>query len=451
MARERPWKWEEFAPEEQKAAAGEINRIGKQTATGAVQAIGKLRSASEKPGSKEEYREKAGKLADRLEGVAPKLKDTPITLRGATSRRKSAWNRAIDYARSSGEALPGSGWYLEHSDAIHEARGDIPFHTAAAASASLSPGKDPKVDELPAFQVLADLHNKDHTITTGGESGPVSNVSPAQLGKYLTVAASENSKGVDSPAVTSSHPDFHIGGRAHERNTVKAIQVLRGEMTGNDANPPTTGPKTASYERSILDAGTASSAERLDYLGIAYHAVHGDPNQGMIQFSQAGPVPVPVSDTSILSGEHDTAEDTWMQAISSGQKLVAKYPGGRTMSPAKRAVDKGASGDMSQFSKRGAGIANDKDKPGTAYVHAFNNKATRQAAAEVGPISFNQHGEAINVPSVMMQEVAWTQARRDAGGDAPFNAQQRQRQEEFTAAAKREAAERLHPQKETLF
>lgn len=450
MARERPWKWEEFSPDERKAAAGEINRIGQQTATGAVESIGKLRAAAAKPESKPEYREKSAKLADRLEGVAPKLKDTAITMRGAASRRKSTWERAVAYARESGEGLPGAGWYLGHSDEIHEHRGDVPFPTAAAASASLSPGKDPKVDELPAFKVLADLHNEPHTVTKNGETQPVSTISPAQLGSYLTVAANESSRGLENPTITSSHPDFAIGGRAHEKSTVKAVKVLRGEITGQEANPPTTGPKTASYERSILSAGTASSDERLDYMNIAHHVVHGDPNQGMFQFSKTEPGALP--DTSILSGEHDTAEDTWMQAVTSGQKMSAKYSGGRTMSPAKRAVDKGASGDMSQFSKRNAGLPNDKEKPGTAYVHAFNNKATRTAAANVGPVSFNQHGEDIVVPSVMMQEVAWTQGRREAGGDAPFNAQQRQRQAEFKAAAKKESqVPAVDPDQGTLF
>jgi len=35
----------------------------------------------------------------------------------------------------------------------------------------------------------------------------------------------------------------------------------------------------------------------------------------------------------------------------------------------------------------------------------------------------------------MMQEVAWTQARREAGGDAPFNASQRQKAKADKAAA----------------
>jgi hypothetical protein len=68
-----------------------------------------------------------------------------------------------------------------------------------------------------------------------------------------------------------------------------------------------------------------------------------------------------------------------------------------------------------------------------SVVHAYNNAATRAAAEAVGPVAHNQHGESIGVPAVMMQEVSWTQARREAGGDAPFNQAQR-RQEAFHAA-----------------
>jgi hypothetical protein len=57
------------------------------------------------------------------------------------------------------------------------------------------------------------------------------------------------------------------------------------------------------------------------------------------------------------------------------------------------------------------------------------------AAEGVGPVSFDQFGQHIGVPSVMMQEVAWTQARREAGSDAPFNASQRQKAKADKAAA----------------
>jgi hypothetical protein len=81
-------------------------------------------------------------------------------------------------------------------------------------------------------------------------------------------------------------------------------------------------------------------------------------------------------------------------------------------------------------------IAKEITKEGA--VHAFNNKATRMAAEGVGPVSFDQFGQHIGVPSVMMQEVAWTQARREAGGDAPFNASQRQKAKaDKDAASKR--------------
>lgn len=443
--RESPLRWEDFTPGQRRGIEREISRIGKQTKSGAATSVSKLRKAGEKGTS--DYSKAAPQKASRIEAASAAFKDKPISLRGAVQRRVDAFSRAISYARENNVPLPGAGWYVDHADAIQEARGGIPFRAAAAASAALSPGKDPKKDELPAFRELARLHHPNpetgepHTVTNAsGEPTPVSELSPKNLAKLATRAASGKAD------ISSSSPTFGQAGRPHERMIERGIEALRQDIPAETANNPLSGPKTSSYFWSIAHAGEMTNDERIDYQSVAHHLVHGDPDQGMFMFSQSAPGgPSP---ESLLSPEHDTAEDTWMQSLTSGQDLLAKNKAtGRSFSPAKRAVDKGAPGDMAQFSKPNAGLPRDARLTPQAAVHAFNNKATRQAAQELGALSFNQFGENINTPSVMVQEVSWTQGRRDAGGDSEFNAAQRQAEKEKKAAEKKAMTEQKAAQK----
>lgn len=429
---DRPLRAEDFTPKQLRGIQQEISRIGKQTKSGAATAAGKLRKAA---GGTSEYAKGAAAKARRIEQASRGFKDKPITLAGAVQRRQEAFGRAIQYAREESVPLPGAGWYFGHAGEIDESRGTIPFRSAAAGSAAMSPGKDPKTEEIPAFQELSRLHNDpEHTVTYGGETTPAHKLTADYLAWLATIAATEKNQGVE-PSVTSSSPTFSQAGLPHERMIARGISAIRGDIPAETANNPMTGPKTSSYFWSITHAGEASPDEATDYEGIAHHIVHGDPNQGMFQFSRKEHGELP--ETSILSPDHDTAEDTWMQAITSGQALSAVNPEtGRVYSPAKRAVDKGSSGEMSQFSKRKAGLPNDTSITSQGAVHAFNNLATRQAARGMGPVSFDQFGNNIYVPSVMMQEVAWTQARRDAGGDAPFNQEKAAKEKAAKAAAK---------------
>ena len=429
--RTTPLRWEDdLTGKERAGAQREISRIGKQTKSGTAEAVAKLRAAGEEGNS--DYSRMAGHKADRVEAAGRAFKNKPITLSGATQRRQEVWQRAIDYARNTGKSLPGAGWYVGHSEEINAARGDIPWRRAAAASAALSPGKDPKADEIPAFTELARIHNEPHDVTVKGKTTRASQMKPEHLANIATKAAGGD-KTIESTSKTFPH-----AGKAHEAMTARSIQAIRGDVSAETVNNPLSGPKTSSYFWSIAHAGEMTNEERIDYESIARHAVNGNPDQGMLMFSQTAPGGP--SRESLLSPEHDTAEDTWMQAITSGQDLSAVNPDtGRKFSPAKRAVDKGAPGEMAQFLKREAGIRDDPNVTKQGVVHAFNNKATRDAAANVGPISFNQFGEHIQIPSVMMQEVAWTQARREAGGDAPFNKQQREAEKAAAKAAKSDA------------
>jgi len=430
--RTTPYQWEDMPRSARSGTSAEVNRIGKNTKSNVASSVEKLRATENNPSNGSENRIKSGKKADVLENIQSTFVDKPITMAGATSRRVGAFERARGYARSESASLPGASWYFGHSDEVKAATPGINFPAAAAASASLSPGKDPKVDELPALGALSAIQTGDHTVTVGKETQAARNLSPQQLAAHLTTAAGENSKKLDR-TVTSSYQDFHIGGRPHENMTARGISALRGDVPPHEVNNPVSGPKTSSYFRDILHAGEATTEERTDYESISHHLVKGQQGQGMLMFSQ--PTDSNISKDSILSPDHDTAEDTWMQGLSSGQKLQATMDG-KSFSPAKRAVDKGGPGEMNVL-KKAANLPTEIDS--VSAVHAFNNKATRKAAAETDTGTFNQHGEEINVPSVMMQEVAWTQARREAGGDAPFNKQQREKAKADTKSEKAEA------------
>lgn len=426
-ARRTPLRWEDLTGTQQKGVAKEISRIGKGTRTNVTETIATNERLAE-TSSTAAGRKKASHKAQAMREVEPHLRDKPITLKGATQRRIDSVHRAVDHAREHGEALPGAGWYFQHRDQIMSGAEGFDAHTASAAAAALSPGKDPKQDELPAVHGLMELHRGDHTITANGQTRKVSDIPSQELSDLVTTAKAERAaeaRGSTAPrTVTSSMDDLHVAGRAHAHSTHKAIKTLRGEVAPERANDPVTGPKTASYARAIHHS-ESGTPEHLDYMGIAHHMAHGDPNQGMLQYSR----PVPgerISQDSPLSPDHDTAEDTWMQAISSGQKAHAvgsnSTGNARHYSPAKRAVDGPA--DPNKLLARPAGIAGDTSISRQGAAHAFNNKATRDAAKALSPVSHNQHGEAIDVPSILVQEVAWTQFRRDAHGDAPFNRQQ---------------------------
>lgn len=440
MSRSEAFRWEDMKSSERAGTQRELSKIGKSTASNVPSAIRAYKETAEKETNNPETRKKAAARAATLETISDSFVDRPISISGATSRRKGYFSDSIGSARESGAAGPiGFDWFFKHADEVKEASEEFDFDAAAAASAALSPGKDPKADELPALRALSELHRGDHTISIdGGEPMAVRSLSPVQLAKYLSKAAKEGNAA--EPKVTSSYEGFRAGGRAHEGSTARAVAGLRGDVPPGRVNNPVSGPKTWSYEHLIRQAGNATPEERLDFMNIGHHLVHGDENQGMFIFSKAEPGEYEQND--LFSSQGHTPEDTWMQAITSGQPIQTTV-NGKSYSPAKRAVDKGGPGEM-QINKEPANLRVEM-KPESA-VHAFSNKATRQAAEETQSGTFNQFGEEIGVPSAMLHPAAWTMARREAGGDAPFNAQQRKEQKASISAEK--AAERAKKQAE---
>lgn len=444
----RPTTKDDYTPEQWSHITSRRSELGANTRTNAVQTVEENRRRAYKTNSIA-ARKKYLHQANSVEAALPFLKDKPVTSVGAANRRLDLFEQHVASIRAGDSGLEGLSWYPDHRGEINGIAASHGFDSeqAAGVSAVLSPGKNPKVDELPALNGLLGLlhsHNDHHihipaTVdhSTGelkdpGFTGKVNDpeLKDRTLSRGLSRAAGERSMGragkpVDR-SVESSHPDFEDAGLAHGLNTEKAIRMIRGGSSFSDEVNPNTSPKVWGYGAGI--SNSRQSAEELDYRGVAYHLAHSDPNQGMMMFSQqeAGQK---MSDDSILSPKHATAEDTWMMAISSGQDEVASGPTGRTLSPAKRAVSDGGPASPYDMTKGDSPLRGHSDLTMVGANHAFDHNATVNAAARYGPVTFNQHGEDVALPSVMMQSGAWTQVRRNAGEDSEWN--KRSRSDEF--------------------
>lgn len=241
--------------------------------------------------------------------------------------------------------------------------------------------------------------------------------------------------------------------------------------------------------RHVPEVAENQSANALDHIGIAQHFVHGDPNQGMFMFSRESPDPdatpasrrrvrefarnsgrpveeyapkpttftrtTPEGETksftqdngfkvlppdrgvanepSILSVERDTPMDQWEMAAFSGAppsstRGITNKNGtvvNRRYSPAKRIVDAGMPGGLDNINKESLGLPDDPRVTVEGVAHAVYNEANKAAARSFGPISHDQFGQPIEMPSGLTQEVGWTNVRDEAGGNKAFNAEQR--------------------------
>jgi hypothetical protein len=357
---------------------------------------------------------KAARQEATLKRIAPVVKDNPWTVERMSNNRANLIKSAVVRAQEAGANLRGAGWYFGHHSDVRDATPGTSIDVASAASAGLSPQSDPKADEIPNLRSIHSALGSEQTVVQVKDEFQPKTYDRAGTtpGQRLTVA----------DATTDQLATTNIGGSTVQ-NQARAIGALRGEVPPEQVNR---GAKTKSYQLGIRDA-VPDTPEHLDYMGASHHMVHGDPNQGMLMFDKAEPGDYPRE--SMMSPDRTTAEDTWMQAIGTGQPLKYTDVGGASAKPAKRLVDKSAPQDPARLNKTDLGILQedighaDNIRPDDV-IHAIQNMATRRAAAKMGPVSFNQFGENIAMPAVMAQEVAWTEGRVQAGADSAFNLEQ---------------------------
>lgn len=434
-----PVQWEDLPRDTKAKTRAAFKNLG----TSARSKIGKSiagfdRLATES--SSAQQRTKASRAARSLREYGRVIRDKPITMQRAATRRTDLMGDAIVGARSSGATNPrGWGWYYEHREGVDLAAPNVSPEIRSAASAGMSPQADPKTGELPDLKSVHDALQDPYAVRT------VKRADSPDRKKAMEAAGVVGGQELKVSEATTQELITTDIGKGVMQNLGRGIGAIRGELSPEEVNRA---PKTKTYQDAILDAvpftdvsvpvdelraGEGWTPERLDYMQIGSHVVHGNPDQGMFMFSKSSPGPL--SKHSMLSTERSSPQDTWMEAISSGQDMSMELSEGSPLrkapSPAKRVIDKGAPLDASTLGAGDLGITVD-DVGHTGVTpedvrHAFHDKATRVASEKYGRVSFNQFGEDIFIPSVAMQETTWNEARAVAGADSDFNQEMKQK------------------------
>ena len=382
-----------------------------------------------------------------LEGVSRVLesgavKDIPITPRRATNQRTRLFEDAeanmgpggTDHMGRPKPRYPeGYGWYFEHRGDLNEVAADIEHGKSAPvigrtrapasqrtqeavvnASAVMAAANSPD-NEKAAVAAFGGMLREDKAVSLTPKAeeklGVKSGAKPSEMSSRQV--AEMSTLGMASE-VEPSPPKDTRRGSVTSRNA-DAVGFLRGELGPEDVPdkfPAASQAKLESYRANIMDAQPNSGVQD------EYHARYQDrvnPDQGRLdlfgkQDSQEG----------ILGTR--SVEDTWMNAISSGQQLET-LPGSKT-SPAKNvssdsqtySVNKAVEIDGEKVADTAPGVQ------GAAMLHAWNNARTTGAAKALSKESPTQ------IPSTAVQEVSWIRARQEAGKDAAHAAAQRAQQ-----------------------
>lgn len=397
------------------------------------------------------------------------LHDQPMTIDSMANITSSRFDMSIDDAKrrsaiSGKRELPrGSAWYFEHNQDLL-GRGEDRLDTSHVSpeitglmAAAVSPTNTPE-RERSTTRALVNLQNpkQEHTVNytkagikavgertrepfthPHGTDIPVSNLNPNQLAATASHAAEEGSKissgkmSKRAQSVTSTGPIAEAG-LSNQRQIETAARLGSNDPTADpfEDYDASTSPKTSAHGR-MTGKSVPGSLAHLDYLNIAHHVTHEDPNQSMMQFSpeiteRTGTLP------HALQPKAPVAADTWWQGVMSGQPLADKrvkgqggFTSSRGYSPAKRIATEGADPVSSRWlskSKTGAGRGDTSVTP-VGIMHAYINEGIHQGAARHGNVSQNQFGEHINLPASLVHETVWTGAREEAGFDKPFNAE----------------------------
>ena len=451
---DRPAMWEDFTKKQQGSISEGLRPLG-NVRSNLPQAIAdidtRLATSSMKKEGRDKYELSKRNMEDML--ADPAIKDKPITLKGATKSRIELLTQAKNNARmrssiTGQRELPrGAGWYSTHQEEQSViTNGEMDKSLAAAVGGVMSAGKSPD-DEQTGIRGLHRLMNPrgDHSITVHDPSvaakigipvgiHSVMRLTPEQISSAAAHASSENAQSLpaSSRSVTSTdHEALVWTGRPHQQNVVKALRIMQHpDVISGKQSPITVGynpastPKTWSYATSTAEAPEVGSVDHQDYLNLAHHWAHGDPNQGMMLFGR-GSEDEPLHPS--LRPDADTAEDTWQQGVGTGQLGSTINRLGQRGSVGKRIVtDVGGVANTERLTKGSLGIiGTHADIKEVAARHAFDNKATRDASVALGHLTHDQFGNAIYMPARMVQEIGWTQMRSNNNADAPFNAEQR--------------------------
>lgn len=367
----------------------DLDRPGRAALQGVMRDQGAVRSrldarvdqlgrAATNPSNNATTQVKSAKNAGKLSEIAPHVVDKPVTLQGAASRRVSHFVAGIERSAAEGVSS-GGGWYFDHHRDIAgmAAQHGVPTDRAITAAAAMSPMNSPDNEKKAVGGLMRQM---------SGESGP--------------------------------HIDRLIQAGGTKTNIAKAQEHLEG---GPDPLNPHSAPKVHSYRGASVNAvpGGAVEEEYRTRVGHAEKVVTGQIHPGQQRMDLFG---LRDSHEGILNPRGNTAEDTWMNTISYGQDLATSIGrGGRTNVAKTVGSDKGLALDIPKKDSTGTSVHPSPLVGSSGALHSFNNEATIRAARQAGKaLGVTDSQGRSNLPSVAMQEVSWTEARRVAGKDPEY-------------------------------
>jgi hypothetical protein len=369
---------------------------------------------------------------EAVKNVTPHLTDKPTTLNKAASNRVAhitagATNSSL---QKTGESLPGAGWYFQHNADVTKVAHEHGIHPdiAITASAVMSPQNSPYNEKLAVSALLHAHRSGTVTIphdvanqlnTSKGLQKAQVQINPehigvpvpaSQLHPAVLAALSEEKIREQLPSHTVNLEDIAKGG--NRGNIAKAIDVIRGNTPEATAIDPHSSPKVHSYRDAIKHA-VSGTPEHMEYMMRAADIgskLRGDvgKGQGMLDYHTLRD-----SETGMLSSSRSTAEDTWMNSISHGQKNEI-VPGTDTN------IMKTAGSLLGYTGKKtheGVSVDPDPRIGSSAVQHAANNAATIKAGTKLQKSLKLDY----SVPSTLVQEAAWIPARRAGNKDKAFN------------------------------
>lgn len=318
------------------------------------------------------------KRVAKLENVGPYLKDRPMTLRGAAARRVSHFTGGMQRSAEEGTDT-GAGWYFGHHQELAGRGAAHDFDTEASIKAGtvMSPLNSPTNERAALGALAASIKGAPHDPKDLRRGGP--NINRERARGMLAGDLEFSPHG-------GTKPEGHVGG-----------------------------PKIHSYMSATMDA-VPDTSHHDEYMQRASHVrevLTGKQIPGQQYMDVTGEKD---STEGILSPTRNTAEDSWMNAISTGQRMEGTVPGTRAN------VAKSMADDKSVIQRpKGDAYPGDPRVSRNDLLHAWNNEATVRAAATVGRQTglVNDQGQSM-VPSVLMQEVSWTEARRVANKDPDY-------------------------------
>lgn len=424
----RPLHFEDLTKQGREVVTHNLNEAGRNLPMNFAARAQVLKEEVEDPATEPKRLESATAELNTVQAIQPHLRPRSVSIDLAAGRRQNFYHRAVSEAQSNGGLPTGTGWYYgHHADISRDAKKHgVDVDRAIVASAVMSPANDPNNEKIAVGAMMDAYANRSVHVTPkiakhlAGKGVPVD---PAHVGQRvpfaqlhphaLPVLASTEMEGkVDTDADLGGVR--HGGVTRHQRN---AADVLSGAVHHDDAINPISAPKVFSYSKNIRRA-VPGTAEHSEYLFRVADRVR-PPQQDTLDLTGLAN-----SKQGLLDPNSETAEDTWQHAITMGQVNRHTTPGSGTnvMKTAGTLAPgtlrkKTTSIDNIKVTAHPSGMVKT-----ASLQHAFNNRATRLAAAREG------------VPPVNIQEVGWTKSREEGDKDDAFRSANRTRQAEFTNA-----------------